>query len=420
MAYTLKQDISCTITNLTSPLEIESFKIQDQLLDQSRIEMHDFEYASKLDRDFKKFFDTEESDHEVARELHRQLNNREARNNTNSEMNINKEINRKIPLNENVYHGADYKPKMNITTGLGHRDNSILSTSSTIPPPTRFNCGSCLQDCVMSKFQIEKMACGCFYCFSCLKDLFMKAAYDATLMPPRCHQKNIDLSITIHILSHSERIFFSEKLDEYNCKNKFYCQNLKCSKFINLDRNTSNPYQCSCGAKNCTKCKTLWHPFFECSKNMQMKNSDDFEILKIQNNWKSCPKCNIVIELRSGCNHITCRNCSYEFCYVCLTLWTGSKCSKGCDLYSGRNLEVMVDNGINNRGLIRRDVNAELLNHVRDNIRNQNECRHRRATYSSDRNQFCGNCDFYMNCYSYKCDNCMALLCKTCYLHRLR
>jgi hypothetical protein len=33
--------------------------------------------------------------------------------------------------------------------------------------------------------------------------------------------------------------------------------------------------------------------------------------------WKQCPKCNIYIERNEGCDHMTCRNCKCNFCYVC-------------------------------------------------------------------------------------------------------
>lgn len=43
----------------------------------------------------------------------------------------------------------------------------------------------------------------------------------------------------------------------------------------------------------------------------------------LQDNAKSCPRCNVVINKDGGCNHMTCRNanCAYEFCWVCLEPW---------------------------------------------------------------------------------------------------
>ena len=55
------------------------------------------------------------------------------------------------------------------------------------------------------------------------------------------------------------------------------------------------------------------------------------------NNWiaantKDCPKCNLPTEKNGGCNHMTCRHCKYEYCWVCMKDWKGHNgyyvCSK--------------------------------------------------------------------------------------------
>lgn len=46
----------------------------------------------------------------------------------------------------------------------------------------------------------------------------------------------------------------------------------------------------------------------------------------IMEHTKMCPSCNTRIEKNAGCQHMTCRNCKHEFCWVCLEKW-GGKCS---------------------------------------------------------------------------------------------
>jgi len=39
-------------------------------------------------------------------------------------------------------------------------------------------------------------------------------------------------------------------------------------------------------------------------------------------NTRKCPACNARIEKNQGCNHMTCRMCKHDFCWICMgELW---------------------------------------------------------------------------------------------------
>ena len=53
------------------------------------------------------------------------------------------------------------------------------------------------------------------------------------------------------------------------------------------------------------------------------------DLIRAQSNWikantQDCPnpKCNSMIEKNGGCNHMTCRKCKYEFCWICEGPWS--------------------------------------------------------------------------------------------------
>ncbi|KAF7376686.1 RBR-type E3 ubiquitin transferase [Mycena sanguinolenta] len=53
------------------------------------------------------------------------------------------------------------------------------------------------------------------------------------------------------------------------------------------------------------------------------KCRDDSETANwIKSNTKECPKCMSTIEKNGGCNHMTCKKCKHEFCWVCMGPWS--------------------------------------------------------------------------------------------------
>ncbi|KAK7692143.1 hypothetical protein QCA50_003762 [Cerrena zonata] len=59
------------------------------------------------------------------------------------------------------------------------------------------------------------------------------------------------------------------------------------------------------------------------AKMWMQKCQDDSETANwIKSNTKECSKCQSTIEKNGGCNHMTCKKCKYEFCWVCMGPWS--------------------------------------------------------------------------------------------------
>ena len=70
--------------------------------------------------------------------------------------------------------------------------------------------------------------------------------------------------------------------------------------------------------KFCFNCLKDWHGEEKCD-NLLDKS---FEEWSNSSKVKRCPKCKYFIEKNKGCNHITCLNCRYQFCWLCMGKYT--------------------------------------------------------------------------------------------------
>ncbi|KAK4685464.1 ariadne-1, partial [Tremellales sp. Uapishka_1] len=83
---------------------------------------------------------------------------------------------------------------------------------------------------------------------------------------------------------------------------------------------------CNCGRDFCFGCGYADdHRPVLCRivKLWEKKCADDSETANwLQANTKECQKCQSTIEKNGGCNHMTCKKCKWEFCWVCMGPWS--------------------------------------------------------------------------------------------------
>lgn len=80
----------------------------------------------------------------------------------------------------------------------------------------------------------------------------------------------------------------------------------------------------SCSTSFCIKCGEEPHSPLNCRalELWKEKCKNESETANwILANTKPCPKCRTRIEKNQGCNHMTCQNCKYEFCWICNGDW---------------------------------------------------------------------------------------------------
>jgi len=115
-----------------------------------------------------------------------------------------------------------------------------------------------------------------------------------------------------------------------------WCPAPRCGNAITADMLHGTTVKCRCGFSFCFSCHNEAHAPATCEqvKLWQKKCSDDSETSHwLGANTKECPRCTVVVEKNGGCNHMTCRQCTHEWCWMCHKPWKGHTDYYSCARY---------------------------------------------------------------------------------------
>lgn len=182
----------------------------------------------------------------------------------------------------------------------GTPGESSLWASTRYIPSNNHHCTACQQD---KKFtEIARVPCRHEYCRDCLQDLFRSSMTDESLFPPRCCRNPIALSFVRIFLTSDIVRQYEQKRIEFATSNKTYCCSPYCSAFIPPANIHDDLATCpECGMLTCTMCKMAAHEG-DCPADTSLQ-----QLLETatENGWQRCYNCRRLVELDTGCNHMT-------------------------------------------------------------------------------------------------------------------
>lgn len=192
-------------------------------------------------------------------------------------------------------------------------------------------CDACLDE---NGKDVVKLPCSHQMCKECILQLFTHASQDVSLLPVRCCRQEVSILSVASLLPQHLRKSLQDKMEELQAKDKMYCPMPKCSAFINLDKASGlSSHLCcpGCGVSLCTRCRRKWHPGKGCRKHTKASHSDiqvSMQMMRVAKaqGWRQCPGCKTIVELKAGCNHVTC-SCHCQFCYKCGSVWKTCQCA---------------------------------------------------------------------------------------------
>ncbi|KXH39518.1 IBR domain-containing protein [Colletotrichum nymphaeae SA-01] len=200
-----------------------------------------------------------------------------------------------------------------------------------------FMCDICCED--EEGLQTFSLKCGHRYCVDCYRQyLTQKIREEGEAARIQCpaegcgriiDSKSLDLLVAADLNSRYHELLNRTYVEDKeilkwcpapDCPNAVECAIKK----KDLDRIVPT-VACGCGHRFCFGCILTDHQPAPCElvKRWLKKCADDSETANwISANTKECPKCNSTIEKNGGCNHMTCRKCKHEFCWMCMGLWS--------------------------------------------------------------------------------------------------
>lgn len=200
-----------------------------------------------------------------------------------------------------------------------------------------FMCDICCED--EDGLQTFSLKCGHRYCVDCYRQyLTQKIREEGEAARIQCpaegcgriiDSKSLDLLVAADLNSRYHELLNRTYVEDKeilkwcpapDCPNAVECAIKK----KDLDRIVPT-VACGCGHRFCFGCILTDHQPAPCElvKRWLKKCADDSETANwISANTKECPKCNSTIEKNGGCNHMTCRKCKHEFCWMCMGLWS--------------------------------------------------------------------------------------------------
>ncbi|KAI0726590.1 hypothetical protein C8Q72DRAFT_519436 [Fomitopsis betulina] len=189
-------------------------------------------------------------------------------------------------------------------------------------------------DCIVCRTIIHerelRLRCGHNYHVECLLHLVEASTHDQSLFPPRCCDQPIREKVFERYMSPALASTYREKTAEFSTVRRVYCSNLTCSRFLGPrsdSKHAINYYCAVCATRTCSGCRLGVSTSPVGQPHICRADCSQREVLDLahKKGWTRCPACDEMIELHSGCYHMTCV-CATQFCYVCGGPWKTCPC----------------------------------------------------------------------------------------------
>ena len=195
----------------------------------------------------------------------------------------------------------------------GRKARGALSSASSRQDLQHSECTSCFDQ--VSHKKAVTLPCCHSYCPACFSQLVTTAITHEETFPPKCCSQEIPRSTLRQHLTSKQMKDFDQKSLEYavSMGSRYYCARPGCAQWINtrLSQAPGGILKCSrCNYYTCGFCRGPQHADHEdCPRDFGL----DATLEEAERaGWQRCYNCRAMVELNTGCRHITCK-CKAEF-----------------------------------------------------------------------------------------------------------
>jgi ariadne-1 len=225
----------------------------------------------------------------------------------------------------------------------GGNDNSTKKTNTIIPscsvaPGSKFTCPICYDETT----DTLSMPCGHSFCRDCWSDFCSNAINEGpSCVTVTCPQAGCPEVVTEEEMeavlgndcsSLILQKYFSYQLRSFVESNPLTrwcpgrgCERVACALSPAAMESEGSVARCiDCYTDFCLVCGEEPHAPSNCkllAKWLHKCRNESETANWIIANTKSCPKCSSRIEKNQGCNHMSCQQCRFEFCWICMGDW---------------------------------------------------------------------------------------------------
>ena len=180
-------------------------------------------------------------------------------------------------------------------------------------------CGDTIESADMNRIRIP---CKHIFCVDCWKEYLKEKINNANVYKLACMQKECNFILEEKFIKSifDKDTVLLEKYDKFLSRKKLLDTNkkIKLCPFPDCDgyaekKKFSKYVKCNKGHDFCFECLAAPHGSKACSKIIDA----GFEEWKQHTMVKRCPNCKFWTEKNEGCNHMTCSQCQFQWCWIC-------------------------------------------------------------------------------------------------------